>query len=75
MDPAKQEEQREKFMAVTKMKPEYQKKALELYGFKIKDGDRRPADLILREAYLEFYTKSLQPDHIGGPYNKASRLK
>ena len=29
----------------------------------------------MRDVYLDFYTKSLQPDHMGGPYNKRLQVE
>ena len=47
------------FEAVMKRKNEFQKKAFELYGCKLAEGENRPLELVLREAYLDFYSKSL----------------
>ena len=60
MDPERQEEMNKKLMAVIKQRPEYQKKAMDLYEIKLVDGEKRSGDLIMREAYLDFYTKSMQ---------------
>jgi len=58
-DPALQEKQKDMFMECAKKKPLYQKQSLELYGFKLKEGELRASDIVMREAYLDFYTKSL----------------
>jgi hypothetical protein len=57
------------FLEVLNRKPEFLKKAFELFGFKLQANDRRPINLVLREAYLDFFTASLQPNSVG-PYNK-----
>jgi len=44
-------------MEVMKKRPEFQKKAAELYG--IKTINEMPLEMALREAYLDFYSKSL----------------
>ena len=74
-DPAAQEELRAKFYEIKNKKPEYQKQCLELYKIKQKEGDTRSIDLMMRDCYLDFYTKSLQPDHMGGPYNKRLQVE
>jgi hypothetical protein len=61
-----QQQQQEKFKEVMKQKPEFQKKAFDLYGIKMVEGENRPVDLIMREAYLDFYSKSLQPSNSTG---------
>lgn len=38
---------------------EFQKKAMELYGIKLHPWDKRPHELVMREVYLDFYTKSM----------------
>lgn len=63
-DPVKQREQQELFMEVMKKRPEFQKKSCELYG--IKPVGDKPLELIMREAYLDFYSKSLQPSNKDG---------
>jgi len=65
-DPMVQKEQQEKFMEVMKKRPEFQKKAMELNGIKLQDGDQRPAELAMREAYLDFYSKSLLTSNTSG---------
>jgi hypothetical protein len=51
-------------MEVMKKRPEYQKLACELYGIKPLVG--KPLELVMREAYLDFYSKSLQPSNTDG---------
>ena len=43
-----------------KRKPEFQEEALKLYGVMLKPGEKRKLELIMRETYLDFYSKSLQ---------------
>ena len=45
---------------------EFQKKSMELYDIKLVDGEKRSSELIMREVYLDFYSKSLQPENKGG---------
>ena len=51
-------------MEVMKRRPEFQKKAAELYD--IKQANSVPLELVMREAYLDFYSKSLQPSNKDG---------
>ena len=51
-------------MEVMKKRPEYQKLSCELYDIKPMPG--KPLELIMREAYLNFYSKSLQPSNTDG---------
>lgn len=69
-DEETKEAHRKKFEEIVGRKPEFQKKAMELYGVKLRDGDTRSVDLVMREVYLDFYTKSLQPDSAGIAYSK-----
>ena len=41
---------------------EFQKKAMEYYGIKLVEGEKRSTEMIMRECYLDFYSKSLQLD-------------
>lgn len=74
-DPAKMNEQREQFIKISEQRPEFQKASLKLYTIEQKPGDKRPVELMMREAYLDFQTLSLQPDHVGGPYNKRMQVE
>ena len=49
---------------------EFQKKAMEYYGIKIADGEKRCTEMIMRECYLDFYSKSLHDENISEPYAK-----
>jgi hypothetical protein len=51
-------------MEVMKKRPEYQKLSCELYDIKPMVG--KPLELIMREAYLDFYSKSLQLSNTDG---------
>lgn len=67
-------------MKVMKKRPEFQQKAMDLYDVKMKDGDDRTPEIVLREAYLDFYSKSLQPsdDPKKGPmipYSKRMQIE
>ena len=54
-----------------KRKPEFQKKAMDLYEVRQRPGDNRSVELLMREVYLDFYSKSLQPANKNGvPYSK-----
>lgn len=53
-------------MEAMKRRPVFQKKAMELYDVKLVDGEKRSTELIMREAYLDFYSKSLQKTNEGG---------
>ena len=44
--------------------PEYKRKAFELYGFQQVEGDDRSLLNLMRECFLDFYTKSIQPEHL-----------
>ena len=55
-DPELKEIQKEKLTEVMKKKFEYQQKAIELYGIKIKEGDSRTVQQIMSQAYLDFFT-------------------
>lgn len=49
-----------------KRRPEFQEAAMKLYKVKTKEGETRKSELIMRECYLDFYSKSLQPDNKSG---------
>jgi hypothetical protein len=49
-----------------KRRPEFQEKAMALYEVKTKAGESRKNELIMRECYLDFYSKSLQPENKSG---------
>jgi hypothetical protein len=51
-------------MQVMAKRPEFQKKAAELYGIFPVPG--KALELTMREAYLDFYSKSLQPSNTDG---------
>ena len=51
-------------MEVMKRRPEFQKAAAELYN--IKPVPKKAMELTMREAYLDFYSKSLQPSNKDG---------
>lgn len=74
-DPLKQEEQRNLFVEAAEKKPEYLKSALILYGFNVDHMEPKEIDIMMREAYLDFYTHSLQEGHVGGPYNKRLQVE
>ena len=38
---------------------------MEFYGVKMQENDTRPVALLMREVYLDFYSKSLQPTNTG----------
>jgi len=58
-------------MELVETKPQMQKAAFELYGFKLEEGDERSIEHAMKEAYLDFQTKSLQPGHGDvPPYSK-----
>lgn len=57
-DPEKQRAQQEKFIEVMKKRPDFQKAAAALYD--IKTSSDMPLEMAMREAYLDFYSKSLQ---------------
>ena len=61
-DPEKANEMVKEIDAVFNNKPLYQRKALELYGIRVPDAST-PIMTVIREAYLDFYSKSLQPEH------------
>jgi len=59
-----------------KRRPEFQEKAMALYGVKTKAGESRKNELIMRECYLDFYSKSLQPENKSGvSYSKRLQLE
>lgn len=59
-DPSEKENRlKEKYIETIKKKDEYQKESMKMYGVSLKPGDTRPAALVLREVYLDFYSKSL----------------
>lgn len=45
---------------IVKNQRKYEAEALELYGFKLDEGDHRKPELVIEECYLDFETKSLQ---------------
>ena len=65
-DPEHQKQQQDKFIEIMKRRPEFQEKAMALYGVKTKAGESRKNELIMRECYLDFYSKSLQPENKSG---------
>ena len=49
---------------------------MKLYGVMKKPEEKRKLDQIMREAYLDFYSKSLQPDNKSGvAYSKRLQLE
>lgn len=49
---------------------------MKLYDVKKNPGDQRKIELIMRETYLDFYSKSLQPDNkTGVAYSKRLQLE
>ena len=60
--------------AVFANKPDYQKQALDLYGIKIPENESRSIMTIVREAYLDFYSKSLQPEYNHNKYAYSKRM-
>ena len=42
-----------------KRRPEFQTKSMELYGIRKNFSDIRSDELLMREVYLDFYSKSL----------------
>lgn len=46
-------------MAVLKKRDEYQKEAMKMYGVSLQAGDTRSESVVMREVYLDFYSKSL----------------
>ena len=70
MSDMNKDKHREIFMKLAEQKPDFQKKALQLYEVVQKPGDQRPTDLMMREVYLDFFTKSLQETGGPIPYNK-----
>mmetsp|Transcript_9454 Transcript_9454/g.15920 ORF Transcript_9454/g.15920 Transcript_9454/m.15920 type:complete len:112 (+) Transcript_9454:406-741(+) len=65
-DREKQEEMNQKLMNVMKQRPKFQQNAMEKYGVKLLPGETKTSDLVMREAYLDFYTKSMQPSNTTG---------
>ena len=71
-----QKKQQDEFVEIMKRKPEFQEQALKLYGVILKPGEKRKLELIMRETYLDFYSKSLQPDNKSGvAYSKRLQLE
>jgi hypothetical protein len=61
-------------MQVMNRRPEFQKAAAELYGILPVAG--KPLELTFREAYLDFYSKSLQPGNTDGfAYSKRLQIE
>lgn len=50
---------KELYIETIKKKDDYQAEAMKLYGVSKQAGDDRPTALILREVYLDYYSKSL----------------
>lgn len=50
--------------------PEFQRKCCELFDIKQHASDQESTKMMLKEVYLDFFTKSVQPDFVGGPFNK-----
>jgi len=49
---------------------------MNLYSIKKKNGDSRTDELLMREVYLDFYSKSLQPDNKSGvAYSKRLQIE
>ena len=49
---------------------------MELYGIKKQPNDKRSNELLMREVYLDFYSKSLQPDNKNGvAYSKRLQIE
>jgi hypothetical protein len=65
-NPEVQRKQQQMFEQVMKRRPEFQQKAFELYGCKKQAGDSRSLEFLMRQAYLDFYSKSLQPENSSG---------
>jgi parvulin-like peptidyl-prolyl isomerase len=59
MSEQNKEKHKELFTKIANEKPEYQKQALALFEIKQKEGDLRTVDLMMREIYLDYFTKSL----------------
>lgn len=71
-----QKKQQDQFVDIMKRRPEFQEKAMKLYDVKKNPGDQRKIELIMRETYLDFYSKSLQPDNkTGVAYSKRLQLE
>ena len=51
---------KETYIATIKRKDDFQIEAMKMYGVSQQDGDDRPLALVLREVYLDFYSKSLK---------------
>lgn len=53
-------------MQVMDKKSEFQKGAFKLYDVTLQEGETRKIEFILREAYLDFYSQSLQKTNTSG---------
>jgi hypothetical protein len=49
-----QERQKAEFDRIKKAKPQYMQDALNLYDFKLVDGDSRDCTLVMDEIYIDF---------------------